>query len=88
MSQHGIGEIDVLRDRFMGKAADLIEPVAAYDKGCADTERAAPRILCRLEDIEKDTVDYQLNFDDSLKEPTVLPTRIPQLLVNGSSGIA
>ena len=41
-----------------------------------------------LEDIEKDTVDYQLNFDDSLKEPTVLPTRIPQLLVNGSSGIA
>ncbi len=41
-----------------------------------------------LEDIEKETVDYQLNFDDSLKEPTVLPTRIPQLLVNGSSGIA
>ncbi len=41
-----------------------------------------------IEDIEKDTVDYQLNFDDSLKEPTVLPTRIPQLLVNGSSGIA
>jgi len=41
-----------------------------------------------LEDIEKDTVDYQLNFDDSLKEPMVLPTRIPQLLVNGSSGIA
>lgn len=41
-----------------------------------------------LEDIEKDTVDYQLNFDDSLKEPTVLPTRIPQLLLNGSSGIA
>ena len=41
-----------------------------------------------MEDIEKETVDYQLNFDDSLKEPTVLPTRIPQLLVNGSSGIA
>ena len=41
-----------------------------------------------LEDIEKDTVDYQLNFDDSLQEPTVLPTRIPQLLLNGSSGIA
>lgn len=41
-----------------------------------------------LMDIEKDTVDFQLNFDDSLKEPTVLPTRIPQLLVNGSSGIA
>ncbi len=41
-----------------------------------------------LQDIEKDTVDFQLNFDDSLKEPTVLPARIPQLLVNGSSGIA
>lgn len=41
-----------------------------------------------LSDIEKDTVDFQLNFDDSLQEPTVLPTRIPQLLVNGSSGIA
>ncbi len=41
-----------------------------------------------LEDIEKETVDYQLNFDDSLKEPMVLPTRVPQLLVNGSSGIA
>lgn len=41
-----------------------------------------------LEDIEKDTVDFQSNFDDSLEEPSVLPTRIPQLLVNGSSGIA
>jgi len=41
-----------------------------------------------LEDIEKETVDFALNFDDSLQEPTVLPTRIPQLLVNGSSGIA
>ncbi|MFA8451139.1 MAG: DNA gyrase subunit A [Bacteroidales bacterium] len=39
-------------------------------------------------DIDKDTVDFQLNFDDSLKEPTVLPTRIPNLLVNGASGIA
>lgn len=41
-----------------------------------------------LEDIDKDTVDFQLNFDDSLKEPTVLPSRIPNLLLNGSSGIA
>lgn len=41
-----------------------------------------------LDDIEKETVDFQLNFDDSLQEPSVLPTRIPQLLVNGSSGIA
>ncbi len=41
-----------------------------------------------LDDIEKDTVDFQLNFDDSEKEPTILPTRIPQLLINGASGIA
>ena len=41
-----------------------------------------------LDDIEKDTVDFQLNFDDTEKEPTVLPTRIPNLLINGSSGIA
>ena len=41
-----------------------------------------------LRDIDKDTVDFQLNFDDTLKEPTVLPTRIPNLLVNGGSGIA
>jgi DNA gyrase subunit A len=41
-----------------------------------------------LADIEKDTVDFRPNFDDSLTEPTVLPTRIPQLLMNGSSGIA
>ncbi len=41
-----------------------------------------------LSDIDKETVDFQLNFDDSLQEPTVLPTRIPTLLVNGASGIA
>ena len=41
-----------------------------------------------LADIEKDTVDFQPNFDDSLTEPSVLPTRIPNLLVNGASGIA
>ena len=41
-----------------------------------------------LRDIEKDTVDMQLNFDDTLREPTVLPTRFPNLLVNGANGIA
>ncbi|MCB0395689.1 MAG: DNA gyrase subunit A [Flavobacteriales bacterium] len=41
-----------------------------------------------LSDLDKNTVDFQLNFDDSLEEPTVLPTRIPSLLVNGASGIA
>lgn len=41
-----------------------------------------------LADIDKDTVDFSLNFDDSLQEPTVLPSKIPNLLINGSSGIA
>ncbi|WP_207425317.1 DNA gyrase subunit A [Pedobacter sp. SYSU D00535] len=41
-----------------------------------------------LADINKDTIDYQLNFDDSIEEPTVLPSKIPNLLVNGASGIA
>ncbi len=41
-----------------------------------------------MADLDKNTVDFQLNFDDSLEEPTVLPTRIPLLLVNGTSGIA
>lgn len=41
-----------------------------------------------LDDIEKETVDFQLNFDDSLEEPSVLPAKIPNLLINGSSGIA
>ncbi len=51
----------------------------------ARMERIAGEILA---DIDKDTVDFALNFDDSLKEPTVLPTRIPTLLINGASGIA
>lgn len=41
-----------------------------------------------LRDIDKETVDFKLNFDDTLQEPTVLPTRIPNLLINGASGIA
>ena len=51
----------------------------------ARLERSAEYML---DDLDKDTVDFQPNFDDSEKEPTILPTRIPQLLVNGSSGIA
>ncbi len=41
-----------------------------------------------LDDLDKETVDFQLNFDDSLEEPTVMPTKVPNLLVNGASGIA
>jgi len=41
-----------------------------------------------LADIDKETVDFRLNFDDTLEEPTVLPTRVPNLLINGASGIA
>ena len=61
------------------------DPPAAMRYTEARLERLAESML---DDIEKDTVDFQLNFDDSLEEPMVLPTRIPQLLVNGSSGIA
>ncbi len=60
-------------------------PAAAYRY----TESKMNRLsLNMLDDIEKDTVDFVPNYDDRLKEPTVLPVRFPQLLVNGSSGIA
>ncbi len=60
-------------------------PAAAYRY----TESKMNRLsLSMLDDIEKDTVDFAPNYDDRLKEPTVLPVRFPQLLVNGSSGIA
>lgn len=61
------------------------DPPAAMRYTEARLQRLAEAML---DDIEKETVDFQLNFDDSLEEPSVLPTRIPQLLVNGSSGIA
>lgn len=61
------------------------DPPAAMRYTEARLEKVAEAML---EDIEKETVDFQLTFDDSREEPTVLPTRIPQLLVNGSSGIA
>lgn len=61
------------------------DPPAAMRYTEARLQRIAEAMLT---DIEKETVDFQLNFDDSLEEPTVLPTRIPQLLVNGASGIA
>jgi len=51
----------------------------------ARLEKVAEEMLA---DINKDTIDFQLNFDDSLNEPTVLPAKIPNLLVNGASGIA
>ena len=60
-------------------------PAAAYRY----TESRMNRLsLNMLDDIDKDTVDFGPNYDDRLKEPTVLPVRFPQLLVNGSSGIA
>src|ERR687891_2436718 len=61
------------------------DPAAAYRYTEARLTRVA---LAMLEDIDKNTVDFQSNFDDRLKEPTVLPSKIPNLLVNGSSGIA
>ena len=50
--------------------------------------RMTPLAMELLRDIGKDTVDFSLNFDDTLKEPNVLPGRFPNLLVNGASGIA
>jgi DNA gyrase subunit A len=53
------------------------------------TEARLRRIADEIvDDLDKDTVDFQLNFDDSLEEPTVMPSKIPNLLVNGASGIA
>jgi len=61
------------------------DPAAAYRYTEARLTRVA---MTLLEDIDKNTVDFQANFDDRLREPTVLPSKIPNLLVNGSSGIA
>jgi len=61
------------------------DPAAAYRYTEA---RLLPISIDMLEDIEKDTVDFQPNFDDRLQEPTVLPAKVPNLLINGSSGIA
>lgn len=61
------------------------DPPAAMRYTEARLKKIAEELLA---DISKDTIDFQLNFDDSLEEPTVLPARIPNLLVNGASGIA
>lgn len=61
------------------------DPPAAMRYTEARFEKIADAILA---DIDKDTVDFQPNFDDSLEEPSVMPSRIPNLMVNGSSGIA
>ena len=61
------------------------DPVAAMRYTEAKLEKMAEDVLS---DLDKDTVDFQLNFDDTIPEPTVLPTKAPLLLLNGSSGIA
>ena len=61
------------------------DPPAAMRYTEAKLQKISDEILA---DLDKDTVDFQNNFDDSMTEPTVLPTRIPNLLVNGTSGIA
>ena len=61
------------------------DPVTAMRYTEAKLSKLSDEVLA---DLEKDTVDFQNNFDDSLQEPTVLPTKIPLLLLNGSSGIA
>ena len=61
------------------------DPVAAMRYTEAKLSKLSAEVLA---DLDKDTVDFQNNFDDSLQEPTVLPTKLPLLLLNGSSGIA
>ena len=61
------------------------DPVAAMRYTEAKLEKLTEEVLG---DLDKDTVDFQLNFDDTIEEPTVLPTKAPLLLLNGSSGIA
>lgn len=61
------------------------DPVAAMRYTEAKLEKITEEVLA---DLDKDTVDFQNNFDDSLQEPTVLPTKVPLLLLNGASGIA
>ena len=74
----------------------LVDGQGNYGSVDGDGAAAMRYTECRLQkigedmmqDIDKETVDMQNNFDDSLQEPTVMPTRIPNLLVNGASGIA
>ena len=61
------------------------DPVAAMRYTEAKLSKLSDEVLA---DLDKDTVDFQNNFDDSLQEPTVMPTKVPLLLLNGSSGIA
>ena len=61
------------------------DPVAAMRYTEAKLAKISESVLC---DLDKDTVDFTLNFDDTIQEPTVLPTKVPLLLLNGSSGIA
>ncbi|MBO7183941.1 MAG: DNA gyrase subunit A, partial [Bacteroidales bacterium] len=74
----------------------LVDGQGNFGSVDGDSPAAMRYTECRLRkiaedmllDIDKDTIDFQMNFDDTLKEPTVLPTRIPNLLVNGAAGIA
>ena len=73
----------------------VVDGQGNYGSVDGDSAAAMRYTECRLrkigedmmQDLDKETVDMQSNFDDSLQEPTVMPTRIPNLLVNGASGI-
>ena len=83
----GVDDNRIESDRFL----DVTGPENRIDELC-QVDRRNESLAAVFDDgvaeIEKDTVDFRLNFDDSLEEPTVLPTRIPNLLINGASGIA
>ena len=88
----GMNEMGVRSNSSYKKSARIVGDVMGKyhphgDSSVYDTMvRMAQEEL--LSDIDKETVDFQLNFDDTIMEPTVLPTRVPNLLINGSSGIA
>ena len=78
-AQRGLADTEALFDHVDG------DPAAAYRYTECRMEKIGQELLA---DIDKQTVDFGPNYDDSLKEPLVMPSRIPNLLINGGTGIA
>src|SRR5205814_10653072 len=84
-----MGQDGIMRYTLIDKRGDFGTQDSDGHAAMRYTEERLQRLTeSMLNDLDKDTVNFELNFDDTEKEPSVLPTRIPQLLINGSSGIA